>query len=336
MTESRFPSEKVNRMNWMLIMFISAFNFLFLFIFREDFHNALVFTLMGAFLMFIMANLNMVLSVHVKDPIKRYMLSYVLGIGTYFLIWPLFAHFNGLNWSFDNGRLMVIFVVSSFLLNTLILGMQNRVVVQHQKDHAELENYQLKTANAEASNLLLKQQIHPHFLFNSLNSLKALYRKDTTQGEQYLMLLADFLRSAVSASHLKLSPLAEELELSQNYLAMQQIRFGSALQCSIEGLDQVKGFVPAFSIQPLLENAIKHNELTEHDPLHIQICITQFWVKVSNNIKLKTNKETSSGSGLANLAERYRLCCDEDIKISIEDSAFTVEIKILTNGDHHH
>lgn len=328
-------------MHWMLIPFISVFNCLFLSIFRTDFEQAILFTLMGASLMFIMSYINITLSLHIKDQqssVKRYILSYLLGIGSYFLIWPIFAHLNGLNWTISDGRLMFIFVVSSFLMNTLILAMQNRVVVQHEKDQAELENYQLKTANAEASNLLLKQQIHPHFLFNSLNSLKALYRKDINQGERYLMLLADFLRSSVSASQTKLSPLSEELELSRNYLEMQQIRFGSALQWSIDGAAQneIKGFIPAFSIQPLLENAIKHNELTECNPLNIHVQLSPHSVKVSNVIRPKETEESASGSGLANLAERYRLCCDEEIKISIEGNVFTVEIKILAHGDHHH
>ena len=112
---------------------------------------------------------------------------------------------------------------------------------------------------------------------------------------------------------------------------MQKIRFDEALICTISipdtSLDEA--YVPSFSIQPLLENAIKHNELTKLSPLHIIITQENDRVKVTNNLKSKITNETSTGIGLANLSERYRILSGDEIFIENDRNTFSVSIKIL-------
>lgn len=221
------------------------------------------------------------------------------------------------------------------LINTLILTFQYYIVIQDAKVKSDIENSQLKAVNADAANQLLRQQIYPHFLFNALNILKSLYKVNPKTGEQYLIRLSDFLRAAVSNNNTKLIPLKEELKLCKDYLEMQKIRFNNALSYSFsiseESLSQ--GYVPSFSIQPLLENAIKHNELTKESPLYIEIRQDGDRIKTTNNMQLKTTTETSSGSGLMNLAERYKLLSNDEIIIEETDNQFLVSIKILSNED---
>ena len=116
---------------------------------------------------------------------------------------------------------------------------------------------------------------------------------------------------------------------------MQEIRFNDALVFSSSISDDAlnNGYVPSFSIQPLVENAIKHNELTDESPLNIQIKQSANRIEVINNLKPKSTHEISTGSGLINLAERYRLIANDDIIIDQTEETFSVSIKILDNED---
>lgn len=223
-----------------------------------------------------------------------------------------------------------LIVVSAFV-NTLIVIFHKYIALQDAKVHADIENAQLKAANAEAANQLLKQQIHPHFFFNALNILKSLYKIDPANAEEYLVCLSDFLRTSLSSNNIKVIPLKEELKLCKDYLGMQKIRFGEALYCSVSISEEAleNGYVPSFSIQPLIENAIKHNELTLASPLHIFITQEKDRIKVFNNLKSKTITETSTGIGLANLSERYRIISNDELLIESKASSFSVSIKIL-------
>ena len=195
-----------------------------------------------------------------------------------------------------------------------------------------MENSRLKAANAEAANQLLRQQIHPHFFFNALNILKSLYKLDPIAAEEYLVCLSNFLRISISSNNIKIIPLKDELKLCEDYLGMQKIRFEDALVCSVSITNEAleNGFVPSFSIQPLLENAIKHNELTQASPLHISIKQEGDRIRVSNNLKTKTTTEVSTGSGLANLSERYRILSNDELIIEADETSFSVSIKILS------
>jgi LytS/YehU family sensor histidine kinase len=208
----------------------------------------------------------------------------------------------------------------------------------HEKEAIiESENIQLKIKNIEAANQKLKQQLHPHFLFNSLNVLKTLIKKQPDDAEAYLKRLSDFLRASVSLDNVNTVKLEEELKFSMDYLEMQKIRFGNAIQFEVGIPEEVKtGIVPTFSIQLLLENAIKHNAFTIESPLFIKLNYINGWITVSNNIQPKSLAEYSGGLGLTNLSERYKIISGDEINIQSADSYFSVSIKILPdeNSDH--
>lgn len=229
-----------------------------------------------------------------------------------------------------NNHKTVVFI---FLLNTIITVIEGSVLQKNKRMMVELENAKLKTQNTEAFYNQLKQQIHPHFLFNSLNILKSLIKREPDIAEDYLIKLSDFLRASIASANENMVTLKEELELCTDYMEMQKIRFKKALQYSFKiPVDiQESGIVPIFSIQLLLENAIKHNSMTNEKPLKISIAYNSGYISVSNNCQLKLTSEASTGVGLKNLSERYKILLGEDITVTETKEEFSVWIKVLTD-----
>jgi len=226
----------------------------------------------------------------------------------------------------------LIIALMTFSINTVVFIFYGIINMAEEKRLIEFENNQLKIKNIEASNQLLKQQLHPHFIFNSLSTLKTLIKKQPDNAENYVMRLADFLRASISMENINTFKLTEELKLCKDFLEMQKMRFGEALQYEENIPEENKsGYIPVFSIQLLLENAIKHNALTNESPLCIKITYNDNRIIVSNNVKSKYSSDATTGLGLANLSERYKLLSGDDIIINSSEIEFSVSIKILEN-----
>lgn len=268
----------------------------------------------------------------------RYGLGFLSGIFLYFLSWLIFSGLTAVDPHFDELRWIVIYIMISVFLNFIILALHDFVIVRRAKIQSDLENSRLQMRNTEAENILLRQQIHPHFLFNALNTMKVLYRKDQERGEEYLFRLTDFLRISVNQSSRALSTLEDELAVCINYLEMQKIRFGAALEWEIKMEDDsaLQYRLPSFSLQPLVENAIKHNSLTALVPLVIRITQRGGGIEVSNRIHKKNFSEPSTRSGLENLAERYRIITGQEIIVKNDQDLFSVSLKFVSDEDCHH
>lgn len=265
----------------------------------------------------------------------RYSLSYLICLLSIWLSKPFIDSFVH-DPSRALAHLYAIFILS-IILNSVVLIIQDLIILKDKKSKVELENAGLKIKNVEATNLQLKQQIHPHFLFNSLSTLKTLIKRDAEQAEDYLAKLSDFLRAALSSTTPNTIKLDEEVKLCLDYLDMQQMRFGQSLQYSITIPEEIQqsSFVPVFSILPLLENAIKHNKFTQEAPLYITVRYESNWLIVSNNLSPRNSREHSTGIGLENLAERYRILSGDNIIVRNNGQTFSVSIKILKHEDSH-
>jgi len=230
----------------------------------------------------------------------------------------------------------IFFVVG---INSLSLVAIELILSRFKAENIKIENTNMKMENAElrvkslqAQHEKLKNQLHPHFLFNSLTALKSLIRKDPELAESYLVKLSGFLRFSMSHNEQNVVPLEEELRFSLSYLAMQKVRFREALVYNAEIPDHQleNASLPVFSLQLILENAIKHNKLTTEQPLSIAIRFLEpDWILVENNIHEKLSTDPSSGIGLKNLSDRYRLLLEEDIKIENDADFFRVYLKII-------
>ncbi len=262
----------------------------------------------------------------------RYGIGWLLTVVIQFLMHPLFLLIVDRTFSQKPIflKLILIFIANGFLTAGLFFLMHDYILTRNLKKETELENSRLLIKAEEAKTLLLKKQVHPHFFFNSLNTLKALYKKDQVLGEKYLIHLAEFMRTSVSNHTSQVAKFKEELRLCENYLQMQKVRFGDALNVEIiiQQPEKLEWFLPFFSLQPLLENAIKHNVLTKIQPLKISIVQNEEMVTVSNTLNLKKYKETSTQSGLTNLCERYYIWSRDEVMIYEKNNQFIVECKL--------
>jgi sensor histidine kinase YesM len=344
--QEKLPVTRLNRLTWLLSIIIGII--FYLIISRGDTHEPIyTYTIltMSGILLVGYANVAVMIIITTRCPLRskkftlyRRLLSYPASILIYLGLWPIFAFVAHKKWSFWDIGLFFAFVGSGIVINTMIMILHDSVLLYEHKLQSELELSRLKAANAEASNLLLKQQIQPHFLFNALNTLKALYHKDTQTADTYIVHMANFLRASIFHHTSNISKLEDEVGLLFDYLEMQRIRFGTALDCTITLPDEtLKGYyLPSFSLQPLLENAIKHNNFTREDPLKVNISQKDDWLVITNNRQQKNVKVTSTHYGLANLSERYRLWSGDDIIIKEEENSFSVSIKLLNNEHRNH
>lgn len=217
---------------------------------------------------------------------------------------------------------------STLFNDFFVLFIIDMVIFRNREKFVENENAELRIKNLEAQQIQLRQQIQPHFLFNSLNTLKSLISDHPDLAEEYLVRLSSFLRYNLSSNNQDLILLKDELKICSDYLGIQKVRFKDALKFSIkiENEDDVlNSRIPIFAIQLLIENAIKHNFLTIEYPLNIEITLTKNnTIKVFNNLHEKLNPDNSMGIGLKNLSERYKLLIKKDIQINKTEDNFIV------------
>ncbi|MBL7936949.1 MAG: histidine kinase [Bacteroidia bacterium] len=223
--------------------------------------------------------------------------------------------------------------ISMFFNNLFVLFIIDIIVSKNREKIVENENAILRIKNLEAQQIQLRQQIQPHFLFNSLNTLKSLISNHPTEAEEYLVKLSSFLRYNLSSNDQDLILLVDELKICREYLEIQKVRFKEALKYSID-IDEQKvstSQIPIFAIQVLLENAIKHNTLTAENPLIIHISlINDNKIKVSNNLQERKKQDIESTQiGLKNLQERYALLDKKQIVISKTTNKFEVILSLV-------
>ncbi|MFM7021660.1 MAG: sensor histidine kinase [Flavobacteriales bacterium] len=191
------------------------------------------------------------------------------------------------------------------------------------------ENEQLEFFNLEAEYKLLKNQVNPHFIFNTFETMKYLSRHDPDKAEIFINHLSEFMRTSLKNDK-GIVTMEEEMQVLNNYLYLQEVRFSQALRNDIADYSAFKNFrLPYFSLVTLVENAIKHNVLTQENPLCIKIVFTAGHIEISNNLQKKKQVENSTRIGLHNLNERCKLLCGSGITIEETEIRFVVKLKLL-------
>jgi len=177
----------------------------------------------------------------------------------------------------------------------------------------------------------LKAQIDPHFLFNNLNVLGALIERSPQQASAYLHRFSALYRYLIRHKDEDVVPLADELAFLNDYVYLIRQRFGRAYELitDLRVSDTLALLVLPGSLQTLVENAVKHNQASETDPLLIELTVTDKTVVVRNDRRPKLTPVESTGTGLENLEARYRLLSDRAVTIQATATEFTVSLPVL-------
>lgn len=176
----------------------------------------------------------------------------------------------------------------------------------------------------------LKSQLDPHFLFNSLNVLSTLIRKDAEKAEWFIDDFAKVYRYVLEVNNEMVVSLNSELDFIKSYINLQQIRFTAALELQINiSSEQLENFIPPLSLQELVNNAIKHNEVSLERPLKIEVYTEGSFLMVKNNLQARRETVISTGLGLENLKKRYQLLNDQEPTFLLEGEMFIAKIPLL-------
>lgn len=185
------------------------------------------------------------------------------------------------------------------------------------------------TANAKFESL--KNQIDPHFLFNSLNVLSSLIEENPENAQRFTTSLSKIYRYVLEQKDKELVSVEEELKFAKTYMNLLKMRFENSLFYELpETISNPEAKVVPLSLQLLLENTVKHNVVSEQRPLHIRIFIEGDYLVIQNDFQKKEVIQSRQGVGLQNIINRYGIITNRKVLIEQTESTFTVKIPILT------
>ena len=233
---------------------------------------------------------------------------------------------GSVNWDVVFTSTLIIMICVIFITHVY-----ETVILVKESESEKIRNEQMERAKAEAELEALKNQIDPHFIFNSLNTLSHLIEEKPLKAKQFNDNMADVYRYILQNKARDLVLLGEEVEFLQNYFYLLQIRFenGVQLNLDIEPAAYEQYLIPPISLQLLVENAIKHNEFAEPDPLIVSVSLQDEQMIVKNNLHNKESGRPSSKIGLNNLNERYKLTTGKEIKIITTPEFYLVHLPLL-------
>ncbi len=223
------------------------------------------------------------------------------------------------------------FFLATFFVTVVIMAIYESMYAFDMWSIGIVDNERLKKENIKAQLDTLKNQVNPHFLFNSLNTLAALIPEDADLAVEYVEKLSKVYRFVLEIKDKKLITLAEELTATEAYQFLLQIRFGRNIDFSLDiSNDDRQAMVVPLSIQILIENAVKHNIISQKNPLQIKIYIADGYVIIQNNLQPKSHVRNSTKTGLENIHKRYELLSNKKPKIIADNQFFIVKLPLLS------
>ncbi len=220
---------------------------------------------------------------------------------------------------------------NSVILSFTAIGATEAVYYYNRLRLAEQEKEQLRQINLMTQYDSLKQQVNPHFLFNSLNTLTSLIAIDSRKAEKFVEEMSQVYRYLLQSNQEELVDLEDELKFIRSYFHLLKTRFGGSLQVSIEIPEIYYTYkVPPLTLQLLVENAVKHNEVSSNNPLYIHIGIDEKgYLKITNNLQKKIVSLPSAKIGLANIMAKYRLLGQQPTEVLQTESEFIVKLPLV-------
>jgi two-component system, LytTR family, sensor kinase len=214
----------------------------------------------------------------------------------------------------------------------MIISIYESIYFMKQLRQSVEETEKLKREGLKAELNALKTQVNPHFLFNNLNTLASVIPEDPKLAVNFVQQLSKLYRHILEVKDEQTISLQDELDVLKAYAFLLQTRFGNNLDVMINvPQDKLNKKVVPLSLQILMENAIKHNIVSSDKPLKIEVSAANGKLVVSNNLQKKNQVYESTGIGLQNIRNRYKLLGDGQVEVNENGSEFTVSIPLIEN-----
>ena len=227
----------------------------------------------------------------------------------------------------DGLFLLSIMTNMALMLVSVLVGTVYRFMGENYQ--IRIKNEMLQKESAEARFANLKEQLNPHFLFNSFSTLNGLIDGSRSKAKKYVHDMCDVYRYVLKNEDVDTVTLREELEYAKIYLSMVKERFGDSVHDEIHVSDEdLEKKVPPLAIQMLIENAVKHNSFDSDHPLQLVIESSNSFIEVENSLRERLVNDSHS-LGLYNLNLRYKYLCDGEVVIKKTDKTFSVQIPLL-------
>jgi hypothetical protein len=217
------------------------------------------------------------------------------------------------------------------LLGLLVVALYELLYFIDAWQRATKETEQLKRLNVTIQLESLKNQVKPHFLFNSLNTLTGLVEKDPTRAVRFIAELSKVYRYLLQSNEKEVIALQQELQFTQAYYYLLQTRFGNGISMEVDVDSRLQQYlIPPLTLQMLLENAVKHNQVSVRKPLQVRIWAEEDqWLLVQNNIQHKRQVTASTGTGLTNIASKFHLLNQPKMMVHTDDQFFTIKVPLI-------
>ncbi|WP_333660257.1 histidine kinase [Chishuiella changwenlii] len=217
-------------------------------------------------------------------------------------------------------------------ITSILLGVFYILERKRNKLQKEIVKESTKAETATANFETLKNQLDPHFLFNSLNVLTGLIEENPDKAIDFTTSLSKIYRYVLEQKSKEVIPIEEEISFAKTYVNLLKLRFENSIhfELNVNSLSEEEYIVP-LSLQILLENAIKHNVVSEQKPLNIKIYREDNFLIIENSLQIKDSFKDSTGVGLKNIINRYRLISNKEVNIEKNETYFRVQLPILTS-----
>ena len=221
---------------------------------------------------------------------------------------------------------MIVVAVCAIVLMTLFEAW----IFFDRQSESEKRNRELSRELSHIRFEVLKNQMNPHFMFNSLNVLSSLIEEDTEKSQQFIEEFSYIYRYVLETIEKHVVTLERELAFARSYMFLQQIRHGDELTWSVDiPSEWLQSYLPPLSLQLVLENAIKHNKIEKSNPLHINLCIENDNLVIVNPLKPKISFKTSTGVGQSNLKKRYTMASNREPEFRLETDRYVVSLPLI-------
>ncbi len=231
---------------------------------------------------------------------------------------------------FWNGERMSNYLVAIIITFIVILAIHAFYFYKAYNEN-RVKEQKVIAGTASAKFESLKNQIDPHFLFNSLNVLSSLIEENPDNAQRFTTSLSKIYRYVLEQKDKELVSVEEELQFAKTYMNLLKMRFENSISYELPtDFDNMEAKVVPLSLQLLLENTIKHNVVSEQKPLHIKIYIENNYLIIENNLQKKETLQDRKGVGLQNIVNRYALISERKVLVEETSEVFKVKIPILT------